>query len=190
MPAVHVKFINFILFHTALWSNNLLDTDKTMESFYTECADAGPDRCAFWAPSPDDIRQNLTNLYDSISVQPVPAKTDNAYGYVDYRMLHNLVFGSLYFPFAMFRLLAQGLAELAAGDGSTIFKMMTPPPFECPENPSKELGQNGLDAQAAILCNDGVDIPADLQSTRQHFEMMSKTSEFGKRWASIRIGCA
>jgi hypothetical protein len=117
--------------YTALWSNNLLDTDKTMESFYTGCADAGPDRCAFWAPSPDDIRQNLTNLYSSISIQPVPVKIGNTYGYIDFKMLHNLIFTNLYFPFATFPLLAQGLAELAAGNGTTIFKMMTPSPFEC-----------------------------------------------------------
>jgi hypothetical protein len=89
---VKLTFIFLTLFNIALWSNNLLDTDKTMESFYTGCADAGPDRCAFWAPSPDDIRQNLTKLYDSISVQPVPVKTGDIYGYVDYKMLYSLVF--------------------------------------------------------------------------------------------------
>ena len=176
--------------YTALWSNNLLDTGKTMESFYTGCANAGPERCAFWAPSPDDIRQNLTNLYSSISIQPVPVKVGNTYDYIDYKMLHNLVFTSLYFPVATFRLLAQGLAELAAGNGTTIFKMMTPSPFECSRDSSnKRLEENHSEAQAAILCNDGVDIPADLQSTQKHYEMMSKASEFGNRWASIRTRC-
>ena len=161
-----------------------------MESFYTGCADAGPDRCAFWAPSPDYIRQNLTNLYSSISIQPVPVKTGNTYGYIDYKMLHNLVFTSLYFPFETFPLLAQGLAELAAGNGTTIFKMMTPSPFECSgDSSNKGLEENHSEAQVAILCNDGVDIPADLQSTQKHYEMMSKASEFGNRWASIRTRC-
>ena len=162
-----------------------------MENFYTGCADAGLDRCAFWAPSPDDIRQNLTNLYISISKQPVPVKINNAYSYIDYKMLHNLVFTSLYFPFATFPLLAQGLAELAAGDGTTIFKMMTPSPFECSGDSSnnKGLEENHSEAQAAILCNDGVDIPADLRSTQKHYEMMSKASKFGNRWASVRTRC-
>jgi hypothetical protein len=159
-----------------------------MESFYTGCADAGPDRCAFWAPSPDDIRQNLTNLYESIRVQPVPVKTDRTYGYVDHKMLHMLVFGSLYFPLGTFRPLAQLLAELAAGDGT--MALMTPPPFECSEDSSKGLERNSLEAQDAIICNDGVNIPADLQSAQKHFEMMSKVSEFGNIWASIRIRCA
>jgi len=104
-------------------------------------------------------------------------------------MLHYLVFSSLYFPFATFRSLAQGLAELAAGNGTAIFKMMTPSPFECSGDPSNGL-KNALEAEVAILCNDGEDIPSDLQSAQKHYEAMSKMSEFGNRWASIRIHCA
>ena len=173
--------------YIALWSNNLLDTDKTMESFYTGCADAGPDRCAFWAPSPDDIRQNLTNLYDSISVQPIPVKSGDAYGYVDYKMLHSMVFQSLYSPFATFSRLAQGLADIAAGNGTIVLQMMTPPPFEC-SGDSEDL--NNIEALTTILCNDGADIPADLHSAQKHFEMMSNMSEFGNIMASLRVQCA
>ena len=161
-----------------------------MESFYTGCAEAGPDNCAFWAPSPDDIRQNLTNLYDSISVQPVPGKAGNIYGYVDYKMLHFLVFQCLYFPFGTFRLLAQSLADLAAGNGGTVLKAMTPSPFECSGDPSKNMERNNLEAQVAIICNDGTDVPADLHSAQKHFEMMSNMSEFGNAWAPIRVQCA
>ena len=160
-----------------------------MESFYTGCADAGPDHCAFWAPSPDDIRQNLTNLYNSISVQPIPVKTGNTYGYVDYKTLHSLVFTSLYSPFALYRLLAQGLADLAAGDGTIVLKAMNLPAFECSGDPSEGMEQNNVEAQAAILCNDGADVPADLHSAQKHYEMMSNASEFGNLWAYIRVRC-
>jgi hypothetical protein len=160
-----------------------------MESFYTGCADAGPDRCAFWAPSPDDIRQNLTNLYDAISVQPVPVKTGDTYGYVDYKMLHYSVFRSLYTPFATFRRLAQGLADLAAGDGSMVFKATALSQFECSGDSSKGLEGNLLEAETAIQCNDGLNIPADIHSTQKHFEMMANVSQFGNFWASIRVLC-
>ena len=191
LSGVDLNFMYSILFfYIALWSNNLLDTDKTMESFYTGCADAGPDRCAFWAPSPDDIRQNLTNLYNSISVQPVPVKTGDTYGYVDYKMLHFSVFRSLYFPYATYRRLAQGLADLATGNGTIILKEWASSPFECSGDPSKGMERNIPEAEIAILCNDGLNIPADLHSTRKHFEMMSNMSEFGNIWAAIRVQCA
>ena len=193
MPSVHLNFrvmYSTFFLYIALWSNNLLDTEKTMDSFYTGCADAGPDRCAFWAPSPDDIRQNLTNLYDSIKVQPVPVKTANTYGYVDYTMLHLFVFQSLYFPITAFPLLAQSLADLVAGNGTNVFETMTPPPFDCSVDSSKDLEQNGVESEITVICNDGADIPADLQSTRNYFEMISNMSEFGNMWAAIiRVPC-
>ena len=161
-----------------------------MGSFYTGCADAGPDRCAFWAPTPDDIRQNLTNLYDSIKVQPVPVNTGNTYGYVDYTMLHRWVFQSLYFPISTFRPLAQSLADLAAGNGTIVLKAMTPPPFDCSVDSSKDLEENMFEAHIAICCNDGVNIPADVHSAQEHFEMMSNLSEFGNMMASNRVQCA
>ena len=189
MSVVHLNFMYSALFYIALLSNSLLDADKTMESFYTGCADAGPNRCAFWAPSPDDIRQNLTNLYDSISVQPIPVKTGNTYGYVDYQMLHVFVFTCLYSPFARFRRLAQGLADLAAGNGTIVLKAVIPAPFECSRDPSKGLEQNLLEALTAIFCNDGANVPADLHSAQKHFEMMSNASEFGNIWAFTRVRC-
>jgi hypothetical protein len=190
MSSVHlVNFMYSTLFYIALSSNNLLDTDKTMDSFYTGCADAGPDLCAFWAPSPDDIRQNLTNLYESIKVQPVPVKTGNIYGYVDYSMLHSFVFQSLYSPIARFPFLAQGLADLAAGNGTIVLEVMTPPPFECSVDSSKDLEENNLEAHIAIMCNDGADTPADLRSVQKFFEMMSNISEFGNIWAANRVRC-
>jgi hypothetical protein len=189
--SVCLNFIYFTPFYIDLCYNDLLDTDKTMESFYTGCADAGPDRCAFWAPSPDDVRQNLTNLYDSISVQPIPVKTGNIYGYVDYKMLHSFVFRSLYSPFAKFRRLARGLADLAAGNGVIVLKEMTPSPFECSRDSSKDLEQNSLEAMIAFQCNDGADVPADLHSAQKHSERMSNISEFGSLWASYRrVRCA
>jgi hypothetical protein len=101
-----------------------------------------------------------------------------------------MVFQCLYSPFATFRLLAQSLADLAAGDGSFFIKATTPSPFECSGDPSKDLAQNNMEAQAAILCNDGTSVPADLHSAQKHFEMMSNMSEFGNTWARIRVLCA
>lgn len=192
---IHVKcprkfHVFYPFLYIDLWSNNLLDTEKTMDSFYTGCADAGPDHCAFWAPSPDDIRQNLTNIYDSIKVQPVPVKTGSTYGYVDYTMLHLFVFQSLYFPITTFPLLAQALADLAVGNGTIVLEWMTPPPFECSVDSSKDLVENGIESEIAVICNDAANIPADLRSTQNYFEMMSNLSEFGDMWAAItRVHC-
>jgi len=173
----------------ALWSNNLLDTNKVMESFYTGCADAGPFMCPFWASSPDDIERNLTALYDSLRSRPLPVKTTTSYGVFDYDLLRTIVFGSLYSPYASFPTLSRGLAELAAGNPQQLFEWAMPPPFECSCESSERAFAPVRDSQAAVLCNDGDDVPDDLKSTEEYFEMLTKASSWGDIWARIRMGC-
>ena len=76
----------------------------------------------------------------TLSVQQVPVKTGNTYGYDDYKMLHISVFDALYSPFAIYRRLAQGLADLAAGNGAIVLRAMTPSPFECSGDSSQGSG--------------------------------------------------
>lgn len=173
----------------ALWSNNLLDADKVMKSFYTGCANAGPFVCPFWASSPDDIERNFTALYDSLSSRPLPVKTATSYGIFDYGLLRSIVFGSLYNPYASFPVLARGLAELAAGNPQQLFELVTPPPFECSCGSAERAFASVRDSSAAVLCNDGDDVPDDLKSTEDYFEMLTKASSWGEIWARIRMGC-
>ena len=174
---------------SALWSNNLVDVDKVMESFYTGCADAGPHGCPFWAPSPDDIERNLTALYDSLRSRPLPAKTTASYGVFDYSLLRLTVFSSLYFPYASFPFLAKGLAELADGNPQLIFERVKPPPFECSCDSSERAFASVQDSSAAVICNDGVGVPDDLKSTEEYFETMTKVSSWYEIWAGIRMNC-
>ncbi|KAF8960263.1 TAP-like protein-domain-containing protein, partial [Flammula alnicola] len=176
-------------YYATLWSNNLLDTDKVMDSFYIGCAEAGPDSCAFWAPTANDIRQKLTTLYDSLRSRPLPVRTKSGYGLLDYSMLRTAIFESLYWPYASFPIIAQGLADLAAGQGQLLFDRMNPPQFKCSCDSSERAFATIPDATPAILCNDGDDIPGDLESTQKYFDMMTKASNWGDIWSNIRIGC-
>lgn len=173
----------------ALWSNNLLDTDKTMQSFFDGCAAAGPDDCPFYAQTPEDISRNLTALYNNIRDKPVPVRTKRSYGLVDYSRLRSTVFASLYAPFATFPTLARGLADLAAGDGQVLFQITETPLFKCScDEGLPEVDVVG-DAQAAILCNDGIDIPESLEEFEKYFTKLTNSSSWGELWAVNRAEC-
>ncbi|KAJ7182764.1 hypothetical protein C8R43DRAFT_1116387 [Mycena crocata] len=154
-----------------LWSNNLLDADKTLQIFFDSCVAAGPTGCAFYAPTPEAISQNLTALYDSVRVRPVPVKTASGYGVIDYNSLCLIVLSSLYWPLTLFRPLAVILAGLARGDGAPLIDFLKPSPFECSCDPSEHQFDSILDSQVdvAILCSDDVHL--------------------GSVFASIRISC-
>ena len=83
-----------------------------MESFFDGCVAAGPDACAFYAPTAEQISNNLDSLYDSLLTQPVPVVSSSFYGFVDYSVLRSLIWGTLYAPYIYFSTLAEGLASL------------------------------------------------------------------------------
>lgn len=168
---------------------SLDDTDKVLDSFFTGCAEAGPNACAFWAPGADDIRNNLTNLYNTIRIRPLPVKSERNYGVFDYNMLRLTVFSSLYSPYLMFPLLANELAQIAMGNASASFdKLNGPDPYRCGCNSPEDITPVS-DAQIAIMCNDAPRIPRDLKSSEKYFNSLIKSSGWAELWASIRLGC-
>ncbi|KAF8876145.1 alpha/beta hydrolase fold-domain-containing protein [Infundibulicybe gibba] len=151
-------------YYSTLWNNNLLDTDKTLQAFFDGCALAGPDLCPFYAPTPDQISQNLTALYAAISARPVPVRTETGYGL--------------------------GLADLALGNGTALFELLATPRFKCSCDGSDPPAYVAVEAQMAILCGDGQAIPQDFESTEKYYEQFSNTSQWADVWAGIHIGCS
>lgn len=175
---------------SALWSNNLLDADKNWATFFDGCAAAGPDGCAFYAPSAEAIRQNLSALYESVRARPVPVRTSTSYGLVDYSSVRGAIFRSLYRPHTMFVLLAEALANLAAGDGEAMFKLGQQPVFHCSCDPSETMFEVVRDASTAILCNDGAPVPSSFEEAEAHYARLQKVSSFADLWASLRTSCS
>lgn len=165
-----------------------MDTDNTMQAFFDQCAAAGPARCPFYAPTPEDIAHNLTALYDAVRVRPVPVRTSTSYGLVDYDRLRYTIFSSLYSPFATFLPLATGLAELAAGDGTRLFQLLEMPPFQCSCGDAASTDAFG-DASSAIACNDGEVVPSSLEEFQKYFDENIRVSGWSDIWAHIRASC-
>jgi ABC-type sugar transport system substrate-binding protein len=98
-----------------------VDTEKALQTFIDGCAAAEPDACAFSAPSSTAITANLDALSAAIEIQPIPVITRLSYGVVDYTFLRNFIFRALYSPYDLFAPLAQGLADLAKGNATTMY---------------------------------------------------------------------
>ncbi|PPQ87819.1 hypothetical protein CVT24_002750 [Panaeolus cyanescens] len=119
---------------------------------------------------------------------PISDTTSLPWSVVDIELLQGVTFTSLYKPSAAFPLLAEAFAALAQGDGSIILSMAGGiDPLKCPaESNTEPVG----DAQAAILCNDGAEIPGDLESTQKYAQMMKHLCPtWGPIWSGIRMTC-
>ncbi|KAF8876134.1 alpha/beta hydrolase fold-domain-containing protein [Infundibulicybe gibba] len=177
-------------YYATLWNNNLLDTDKTLQTFFDGCAQAGPDVCPFYAPTPEQISQNLTALYTAIKTQPVPVFTESGYGLVDYARLQGTIFLSLYSPYESFLPLAKGLADLASGDGRAFFNISAAPIFECSCDGPDPSTDKATEAILGIICTDGQAVPRDLESTKKFYEQFSNISRWADVWAPLHISCS
>ena len=162
-----------------------------MDSFFEGCVDAGPDRCPFYAPEPEDIRNNLTSLYNQLRKVPIPVKTNRLYGVVDYKILRAAVFASLYSPYGSFLPLAQALKQLAAGDASGLVNLLAPlyAPYKCSCNAHAHEFDTVRDAQAALVCNDGDVVPPSLAESEKYVQKLAKVSEWADMWSAIRLEC-
>ncbi|KAJ7731072.1 TAP-like protein-domain-containing protein [Mycena metata] len=140
--------------HIANLTREAADTDKALQTFFDGCAAAGPEACAFSAPSSIEVAAKLDALFAAIEIQPVPVITPVSYGVVDYTFLRNSVFHALYSPYDSFVALAQGLADLAMANATTLYTAEEVPPFECDFNSTTPFHENGYEALVAISCGD------------------------------------
>ncbi|KAF8900304.1 TAP-like protein-domain-containing protein, partial [Mucidula mucida] len=177
-------------YYATLWSKNLVDSEKTLQGFFDGCYEAGPQRCSFYAPSPDAISANLTALYKRLRTAPVPVKTDSGYGVLDYRRLRRAVFLSLYSPYAKFPILADALSELARGSGNLLYNMTREPDVKCscPDSSNELASVN--EATMFVACNDGASVPNNLTEIEEYYAEISSEYDFGSLWAGLRIGCS
>ncbi|KAF9498353.1 alpha/beta-hydrolase [Pleurotus eryngii] len=176
-------------YYATLWSNNLLDTNKTLQHFFQACVDAGPTGCAFYAPNATEIASNLDRLYDMVKAQPVPVYQARTYGLVDYSLLRRAVFTALYSPFTMFEPLAQGLADLKAGNGDTIYSLVNRPRFECADAEDFQYS-NQYESGTALHCLDGDEVHDSPAELRRFYEKMTEYTTLAELWAVVRIRCS
>ncbi|KAF7304001.1 AB hydrolase-1 domain-containing protein [Mycena indigotica] len=157
--------------------------DAALGTFFTSCAAAGPSRCAFATSSsgtPKDISDRLTALTNDVRKQPVPVVTSAGYGLVDYSLLRETVFSSLYAPYDRFPILAQALADLERGNGTTLyaFSGLTQPLYQCGDSPSN--ADNANDVQIAVTCSDGAEIKDTFDQLVAFYHSVDKVSQFSE----------
>lgn len=180
-----------------LWTDNLDDTEKVVQTLYATCARAGPTLCPLAHPSstPADIESRVADLLASLyhNPLPVPGPTPEVISYSDVKLL---IFSSLYGPIATFPTLARLLAALARRDGSALRPLLAPiHSYSCPRgNASRDISDmlQQQVAQWSIICADGAEqsflTPASFDTYWRALD--AKSPSTGAIWARIRMRCA
>lgn len=170
-----------------------VDTDKALQAFIDACFAAGLDGCAYYAPYAAEISANLDALLDSVKNQPVPVITPTSYSVFGYTQLKNAIFDAFTTPEQLFVPLAQGLADLAKGNASTIYAtFIEVPPFTCEGdfNSTLPFHVNTNEAAFTIACNDGAPVNDSASQLQAFYSAAQEVSKFSDLWANWRVICS
>ncbi|KAJ7152452.1 Alpha/Beta hydrolase protein [Mycena filopes] len=179
-------------YYTANFTNGMLDTDKSMQMFYDACFKAGPDACAFYAPSAAQIASSLAALTASVKANPIAVLTPESHGILDYVFLRNAVLDALFAPYDAFAALAQGLAALQSGNATLLYAQNEVPTFECDcSTPAPAFHLNNFEAYMTIACGDALYVNDTIPQLQQFYENGLKVStSFADLLLTTRVLCA
>jgi pimeloyl-ACP methyl ester carboxylesterase len=178
------------------WSSNLLDTEKTMDSFYFHCARAGYPPCALSnkanTSTPAEIKNRTTALIDSLYHNPLPIVAE-PFDVLTYSDVKSLALGALYHPAIGFPVLAYLLRTIEQKNGSdlALLKYALHPSGCLSDRLAQYYDPTAGDAQTAIACSD-----ADDQShlTRSEFQtfaqgLADQSPSVGSFLSIMRMNC-
>ncbi|KAF8577644.1 hypothetical protein K439DRAFT_1418020 [Ramaria rubella] len=178
-------------YYSGRWYSNLHDTDNIIQYFYDKCAAAGA-ACPLSANTSALVEERVENIFASIKASPLPVfESPTSYGVVDYSLLKNGLFQSLYAPFPLLSQFAYILAEVEKGNGR--------PALEYAESIKNQpkcgvpaiIPITRTEAGAAVMCGEGLGAGRDYNDVEVHLRKLRGLSVFADVWTDIaRIPCS
>lgn len=184
-------------FNTALWSNNLVDTDKGLDMLFEACAETGPDHCALHDSSASKIKERFMNVLASIKSSPMPVTATSMlaspadYGVVDYTLALEVIFLFIYSPYPSRSAavspadLASAIAAVEKGNPVPLWNLHknSTIQFKCSCGPIPPVPSFLLDnAVTAISCTDGDPVDDTVEELQAVYNRLIGDSMFGVLW--------
>ncbi|KAM5535131.1 hypothetical protein V8D89_011217 [Ganoderma adspersum] len=89
-------------YRASLWSSNLLDNEAVIDSLFTFCHQAGPERCALYESTPSAIRDRFFGVLEAVKQAPVPIPLATRLVVVTYADLVGMINTNVYGPMTGF----------------------------------------------------------------------------------------
>jgi len=183
-------------YYAALWSNNFIDTDKTMFALCEACVEAGPEECLLYEQSTADVYARIMNIHGSLRSSPASFYNQGSgvYDILDAGVLGQAIFTTLYNPHAAGAILLAALAALEKGDSYPIWQMSTRRQLKqslactCPEQ--TVVPYLGLFHTVAIACSDAKPITDSVDELRTYLKELEKQSMLAAPYLTLRVGCS
>ncbi|KAI9761942.1 MAG: cytoskeletal protein binding protein [Chaenotheca gracillima] len=188
------------------WLTNLMDTDAILDQFCKYCHEAGPERCALYSDSPDDIKIWFNSIVTSMKGNPLPVEALGGRGpdVITYSDVRGLIKDSVYKPVERFSSMAQLMVDVSSGNGSSFADHKAKELWSVSCSSIKPDQYGGLlpeqcrirqdsrpEVNSGILCADGESISEmspELYKDYWKF-LRGQSALIGDFWAEIRMSC-
>lgn len=191
------------------WTSNLHDTDMEIAKFAEYCWMGGPKNCALYdKDGPAFIAQRFSDITQNLMHNPIGVPGTDEYGadlatYTDLKMLF---WSTVYRPLMKFHALAETMAQLENGNGTSLVQARRDMSSQLKQGLSEQCEKDGpySDAcnpiyggegmsliSAGVLCSDA---ESQIDMTKEEFwdyvqYLMKQSKLMGDVWATIRMHC-
>lgn len=109
-----------------LWYDNLVDTERSVDTFYSNCARVGYPTCPLAGPKATaaDVKKRVQDLVLHRHFNPLAVSGPEYSQIISYSDIRSLIFASLYSPMGTYPVLARLLAGVEKGDGSAFARLL------------------------------------------------------------------
>nr|POF15202.1 putative hydrolase [Quercus suber] len=181
-----------------LWSDNLLDAEKTMDLFYEHCARAGFPACALANKTGEStvagIKERTDSIIASLHHNPLPVIGPNP-EVITYNDVRALIVEALYAPVQKYTIMANLLADIERGNGTAFAATLADEhSFQCGGPAYRSHNRHGgiaADSMVAISCTDGNDQTWMNRTMFEKYvkELVAISPSMGSAWSTIRMHC-
>ncbi|KAK8850901.1 hypothetical protein PGQ11_013380 [Apiospora arundinis] len=105
------------------WRSVFVNSDEAFAQLPLLCHAAGPDRCSFWGPSPENITARMDGIIENIKDHPIPVSGIDGWslpGLATYSDLKYFLADGIYEPLTSFPIMADMFVQLEKGNASAL----------------------------------------------------------------------
>ncbi|TFK90615.1 alpha/beta-hydrolase [Polyporus arcularius HHB13444] len=174
------------------WDTDLVYTEDVVESLFTYCHLAGPEKCPIYDTSAAKIRERFFDVLDGVEKDAVPVALAEPPVVITRKVLMGQLFRASYKPLAAFPLVAATIHALESRNQTALTalakQIISPTECNCESSGARPIQS---EASFVIECADGGVYPYDVDAFRRQYANMSEASpNFAPMWASSWVECA
>ncbi|KAF2013974.1 hypothetical protein BU24DRAFT_395102 [Aaosphaeria arxii CBS 175.79] len=183
-------------YYLGAWSNNLVDGDAAISTFFKYCHEGGNTSCAFWDESPEAIEERFNAVIEDVRQNPITVSDPTFVKkptIITTRDLHSALTTVPYQPLILFPILGLVMSHLEQRNGTVLAQFLgsAAPQDQCENPPTFEVSD--VEPRYFIACNDAngrYNLSTVEKFTEQVEQQFELSKYMGESWAAgTSINC-